>query len=185
MSGTVIDTDRRALGRLCCPCCGCRTESLKYYVFLEKWLFLLVHTHWELATVRACPPCVRRFVKERSLRLLLPAHYSWPFIVLPWALWLIACSYLPGHSYQFEHDPEYAARPRSAWRGKLAVVNLCVLCGLPVVGLVVSLVSYRLTRRDNVVAHFFSIVGLLISVVVHTAVVGLILLDQGGLLRGH
>jgi hypothetical protein len=161
-----------------CPECGRETSSLKYHVFLAQWQEFLVGYRHEWTTIRACPACLRRRVWATARRLLSTAHLTWPFIVLPWALALTACSFVPGHSYQFEHDSDHSFSPQqSAWRLYLAVASAFFLAYLPVLGLVAAILIFRLNRRTTPGAKFLSTLGLTLSLLAHLAVGALVLAE--------
>ncbi len=153
-----------------CPECGRETSSLKYHVFLDQWQEFLVGYRHELATLRACPACLRRRVWLTARRLLSTAHLVWPLVVLPWAVALTVCSFVPGHSHQFEHE-------QAGWRVYLAVAGVFFLDYLPLLGLVAALVLFGLNRRTTPGAKFLSTLGLIASLLAHLAVGGLFLAE--------
>jgi len=164
--------------RRICPSCRRETSSLKYELFLESWLFLLVAAAYEVRPFVACPSCLRRSVWKKAVALLPAAHLSWPLVVFPWAAFLTVCTFIPGHSSQFaisERNPAYLDPP--AWRRWVAALGRTFFAYLPVLGVVYCAVALYLTRNDD--AHYRSSArtGLIISALLTALLAGAILYD--------
>jgi hypothetical protein len=162
--------------QLICPGCHCVTTNLKEYVFLERWLFLPPVTSHEMGHVSGCPHCVRAEIWNKATGLIWTAHLSWPFVVLPWALCLSACSFLQGHSSSVL-TPDREPQDVQAWRAWLAVLSLKFFCYLPVVGVAYCLVAWRLTRGDDAHLRFYCQAGLIVSVAITALLAGAIAYD--------
>lgn len=124
---------------------------------------------------------MRRQVWAAAWRLLPTAYVSWPFAVLPLALWLTACSLLPGHSQWSGRDRAGCGPVESlGWREVLAALSPFFLPLLPVVGLLTAAWVYRLNRRTTPEAGFSAALGLVLSAVAHLTLGVLLLFDPAG-----
>ncbi len=82
---------------LVCPACGFPSDSLKTYTIFV-FLFLFVMGSAQRTRGIGCPKCMRRQTTEFLRVNFLAANVCWPFVVLPWGIWLMARSLVHGHS---------------------------------------------------------------------------------------
>ncbi len=80
-----------------CPQCQQPSDSIKCYrlgfiVFL--FLFAVHQTKNEIG----CPSCIRKALATSGAINLITANILWPFIILPWYVILLICSFTKGHS---------------------------------------------------------------------------------------
>lgn len=135
--------------------CGTRTPSLKQYRYFHRLYFMLFAAAYRPSCLRACPPCMRRYVAGRMAANVVSGNLLWLVLMVPWGLVLVARSYLPGHSRAVlaEVPPEgivlrELAAGDVSWGRVWAVVGL-LAAAAPLLGLRVGLVAWRTTRRAN------------------------------------
>src|SRR5205085_9980539 len=127
---------------------GQLTDSLKQYRYLSWCVFFLTGAVWQAVVYRACPVCMRRFLRRKCLVNALPANLVWLAALLPYALVLIAASHCPGHSRPVLQGvtPEMAvaraeAQRELSWERVSAVLSL-LLFWLPVIGLAAGALAF-------------------------------------------
>ena len=174
-----MESDGPENALLPCPVCFRQTDSLKQYRYVNWCVFFLAGAVWQGAVCRACPACMRQFLWRRCLSNAVPAHLVWLVGLLPWALWLIATSYRPGHSRAVVRGvtPEMAVAHEMAQRelswARVAAVLSVLLFWLPLIGLVVGAVACWLNRHSASWTRRASQVSLTASALVH-AVLGVL-----------
>jgi hypothetical protein len=125
------------------------TQNLMYIVFWRRMIFLpYLHVRAQEAQ-RACARCIRSHVLQKSAWLIIESNLFWPLLVLPRAIAILGLSFVPGHTYQFEFEEDYAFRDgESAWRSELASAS-CLLWLFPVIGIAVTWFSYNANKRHT------------------------------------
>jgi hypothetical protein len=155
-------------GLLRCSQCGQLTDSLKEYHYLRWCVFLLAGAIYQTATVRACPECMRAFLRKSLLINVLPANLLWLVLLLPWGLILLAMSHRGGHSKVALRGVEletelaqtqtatvspFAAREvitvegqEVSWPRVMVLVAL-ITCWVPLLGLLFASLAFFLNHR--------------------------------------
>src|SRR5262249_59159971 len=124
----------------------------------------------DMETLRGCAGCVRRHVIKKSVYLLFTAHFVWPFFALPLSIFVVGISLAPGHSYQFEFEPDYEYRDGdSRWRATFASLSFFLLWMFPLFGLAITAIAWRVNRRHTPDAYCASGGGFVMSVLAHSA----------------
>jgi hypothetical protein len=180
---------------LSCPVCGRLTDSLKQYRYMQWCVFLLAGVIYQHSDVRACPECMRAFVRRSLLINVVPANLVWLVGLLPWGLILLALSYRKGHSRGVRQAVEAeAAQARSpaavspfasrevltvqgdevSWH-RVTVVLALLLCWLPVLGLITGAAAVVLNHRGQGWQKVCSWVGLIVSGVLHLVLLAIML----------
>jgi hypothetical protein len=181
---------------LSCPVCEQLTDSLKQYRYMQWCVFLLAGVIYRHTDVRACPGCMRAFVRRSLLINVVPANLVWLVGLLPWGLILLALSYRKGHSkgvlQAVEAEATLARSPAAmdspfasrevltaqgdevSWYRVTAVLAL-LLCWLPVLGLITGAAAVVLNHRGQGWQKVCSWVGLAVSGVLHLALLAIML----------
>jgi hypothetical protein len=80
-----------------CPKCGQPSDSIKCYTLLTI-IFLFIVGVSQTQKAIGCPGCVRKSIALSGLVNMLTANILWPFIILPYCIILLICSFTQGHS---------------------------------------------------------------------------------------
>ena len=174
-------------GSLECPACGVSTDSLKQYRFISWIVFYLIGATYRSAIYRACPGCMRKFVAQRAAWNLIPANILWFALVLPWGLGLVVASFRKGHSRDvirnispdeaaIREARQIAAANEVSW-GRVWLIVAVLFCWAPLFGLVLAILSFFTNRKSADWKRTASVVVLVISVLLHGAMLLLIALD--------
>lgn len=138
-----------------CPLCGTPTRSLKQYRYFHRLYFVLFGAAYRPSCLRACPPCMRRYIAGRITTNVVSGNLLWLVLMVPWGLVLVMRSYLPGHSQGVlaEVPPEGVVLQELAagdvsWGRVWAVVGL-LAAAAPVLGPLIALIARLATRRAD------------------------------------
>ena len=167
-----------------CPVCGRQTDSLKQYQLLARmWFLLFFHAH-QTAICRACPECMRRFAWRLAWGNIVSANVSWPFVMLPQALWVGVSSRIPGHSADvvLGRTPAvvvHSERERSAsfFRGFFAVLTILLWWAVPV-GTVLAAITFHLAYHKPGWTRTVGKWGMIGGLVVVVLFAGLLVVDK-------
>jgi hypothetical protein len=81
-----------------CPHCDCETDSLKEYLVLETFYFVLIFWRLERTLLTACPKCMRKYLFNRLFANLVTSNLLWPIVNLPLYLITTYRTFMLGHS---------------------------------------------------------------------------------------
>lgn len=82
-----------------CPECGRFSASIKRNQMIDVIIFFFIGASTRYVTYTCCPNCMRKHIMIKGFTYnILGGNILWPFVILPWSLILLLCSYTKGHS---------------------------------------------------------------------------------------
>lgn len=176
MEGNELD---RLDQELDCPLCLQPTRSLKQYRVMRWCVFYLAGAVWQVKIVRACPACMRATVWKSALINLVPANLLWLLLLLPWSMVLTLMTLVHGHSKAVLEGltpTMVVAREmqgREISMNRVMAILALVLCWVPLLGLIVGVIAWRVNRLDPSWTRTTSLIGLILTGLCHLALLGL------------
>lgn len=90
-----------------CPECGRFSDSIKRYKMIHFCLFILIGASTSSVQYTCCPNCMRKHILIKGFTYnIISANLLWFFLILPWSIILLICSYTKGHSKSVLKDIE-------------------------------------------------------------------------------